>query len=692
MTTSSVQARIVDASLALGGTEVLHGLSQEVSLVPDPAGVGAFLAVHPTLVSQALDRQPNRPAVRGVSSAMSWNLGCPTGVRRFFACHRKSPFWMEPGVGTDWTRLPGETQFVLFQREDGNCLLIAPLMDASFRYALEGSATGLLINGESNDTETRGPGPGVAAFLALGQEPYALIAHAARAVAAHFGLPLRHEKPLPDFIDDFGWCTWDAFYQEVTPEGISQGLASLAEAGVPPRFLIIDDGWLSVASGLKGEQRLTALEPNHKFQGSLADTVRLAKDQHGVRRVLAWHAMTGSWSGLDETRLPGYEVRQVAKSFGPGVLQNNPTLNHGWWGNRVGLPSRKAIPRFYQDYHAMLAAQGIDGVKVDGQAMMEGCASGSGGRVALIRDFREALEESVARHFEGRLINCMSHHTETWYLSPRSNLTRFSDDFYPLKADRHGPHLWINAAIGLWFGEFQHGDWDMFHSRHPLGAFHAAGRAVSGSPLYVSDKPGHHDADLLHKLVFPDGTVARARGVGRLCPDTLFQDPIQEPCLLKIFNHNRHGAVVGAFQVHADGPPLSGQVSAADIPDLAASEHVLYAHTTGRLQRGGCLDLSLPAMGWEIVTLAPVERGLAVVGLAHLMNSGAALQSLQWSGSTCAIALRDGGRLVAWSAARPLAVRAHGRELSYTFETDTGRLSIEVPAGGAISCEIEISP
>ena len=29
---------------------------------------------------------------------------------------------------------------------------------------------------------------------------------------------------LPSFIDWFGWCTWDAFYTDVTAEGVEEGL------------------------------------------------------------------------------------------------------------------------------------------------------------------------------------------------------------------------------------------------------------------------------------------------------------------------------------------------------------------------------------------------------------------------------------------------------------------------------------
>lgn len=29
---------------------------------------------------------------------------------------------------------------------------------------------------------------------------------------------------LPSFLDMFGWCTWDAFYTDVTAEGVEEGL------------------------------------------------------------------------------------------------------------------------------------------------------------------------------------------------------------------------------------------------------------------------------------------------------------------------------------------------------------------------------------------------------------------------------------------------------------------------------------
>lgn len=85
---------------------------------------------------------------------------------------------------------------------------------------------------------------------------------------------------MPDMLNWFGWCTWDAFYTNVTASDVKQGLqrygvlmslshskphmlsffslfarlltkpamffCSLEAGGIPPKFVIIDDGWQSV--------------------------------------------------------------------------------------------------------------------------------------------------------------------------------------------------------------------------------------------------------------------------------------------------------------------------------------------------------------------------------------------------------------------------------------------------------------
>jgi len=78
-------------------------------------------------------------------------------------------------------------------------------------------------------------------------------------------------------------------------------------------------------------------------------------------------------------------------------------------------------------------------------------------------------------------------------------------------------------------------DWDMFHSKHPAALLHATARVVSGSGIYVSDKPGAHDVHLLQRLVLPNGCVIRPQLPGRPTKDILFADVLKDnKTLLKV--------------------------------------------------------------------------------------------------------------------------------------------------------------
>ena len=417
----------------------------------------------------------------------------------------------------------------------------------------------------------------------------------------------------------------------------------------------------------------------------------MAKKEFAVRTFLVWHAIIGYWGGVDGAALLDYDVREQHRSFSAAILQMRPNLNTQYWGNVVGVVPPERIARFYEDYHRRLAASGVDGVKVDNQAVLEGVAQGFGGRVAMTKAYRAALETSVAKHFHGRLINCMANAMESYYCSPRSTLIRTSIDFWPRRPETHGQHLYCNAQVGLWFGEFMQPDWDMFQSAHALSSFHAAGRAVSGGPVYVSDTPDAHNFDLLRKLVLSDGSILRADVPGRPTLDCLLADVTREPVLLKVFNYNRDCAVIGAFNCNyhsasSNRVNIAGTVAPADAPGLRGKEFVGFMHRANRLWRCARYDhapLQLDEGEWEVISFAPVERGLAVIGLADKLNSTGAIMTKKWQrDGSLALTLRDGGDFVAWSAQPVMQVLVDGKPAEFSYDSATGRLSSDIPVGG----------
>jgi raffinose synthase len=491
---------------------------------------------------------------------------------------------------------------------------------------------------------------------------------------------LRAEKPLPPFVDVFGWCTWDAFYQEVSREKVREGLASFAKGGVRPRMMILDDGWQSERTMPSGERRLTGFPANAKFAGDLRPTVDMAKDEFGIETFLVWHAVIGYWGGVDGGALPQYGVREQPRSFSPGILGYHSGANLEWWGALVGLVPPEQIHRFYHDYHRHLRGQGVDGVKVDSQSTIEAVGHGCGGRVALMHAYREALEASTTLHFGGNLINCMSCSSEMFYSAYGSTLTRTSTDFWPNTPSSHGLHLYTNAQVGAWFGEFCWPDWDMFQSGHPMGAYHAAGRAVSGAPIYVSDKPKAHDFPLLRKLVCADGSTLRTLDPGRPTRDCLFRDPTREDVLLKIFSRNATTGVVGAFNARyhedqAERRAVSGDIAPSDVAGLGGDEFAIYAHhaqTMSLAMRGKRLPIRLAELTAEVFTIAPIAGGVAAIGLADKLNSGGAIDSTGWNGKDYVVALRDGGEFVAYTRRKPRAALVDGSPARFEHDEAFG--------------------
>ncbi|CAM4077935.1 Sip1-related alpha-galactosidase [Roseateles saccharophilus] len=652
-----------DAALSSAGRTLLR-LAPGWRLLDDASGVGCFLAPP--------DAEP--------AAYVEHPLGRFEALERFTSLQRFSPFWTRPAVGMAESAVQPETVWLLARDARGGGTLLVPLLDERTRFSLRAGPAGLAVAAETGDPDLACTG-GAALFVAHGSDPHALVHAAAGAVAARLGGRLRAQRELPDFVDLFGWCTWDAFYKEVSPDRVLAGLRSLTDAGVPPRWLILDDGWQQWRQAASGEERLVAFAPNARFGRDLDALVRSAKQDFGVQRVIVWHALLGYWGGLDAEAFPAWGVRRVARSFGPGLLAQEPRWNVWPWGAQLGVPSTEGFAAFYDELHRSLASQGVDGVKVDAQGLLEGVSAGQGGRVALGAASRRALEASALRHFGGRLINCMACTPECLYQSRDSVLLRTSDDFFPNRPESHGLHLFANAMAGMWFGEFMLPDWDMFQSGHPRGAFHAAARAISGGPVYVSDGIGRHDAALLRKLVLSDGRVLRADGPGLPCPDSLFADPTREATLLKIFNRNGDAAVVGLFNA-GETATLAGHAGPGDVPGLGA-DCIAFAHRLGRAWR--CRTDTAPrfelAPGeWELVSFAPIERGVAVIGLADKFNSTAAVASRCWRDSGLDLTLRDGGRFLAWCEQAPLALHCDGAP--HPFRHQDGLLGADLPTGG----------
>ncbi|PHU22358.1 putative galactinol--sucrose galactosyltransferase 1 [Capsicum chinense] len=235
----------------------------------------------------------------------------PVGVledTRFMCLFRFKLWWMTQRMGACGNDIPLETQFMLVEskdttegeREDSPTIytVFLPLLEGQFRAVLQGNEKNEMeICLESGDNAVETNHGLYLVYMNAGTNPFEVINQAVKSVEQHLQtFHHREKKELPSIIDWFGWCTWDAFYTDVTAEGVEDVLKSLSEGGVRPCFLIIDDGWQQIGDeapkdtncvvqeGAQFANRLTGIKENKKFQTKgLKHVVEEAKKQHNVK-------------------------------------------------------------------------------------------------------------------------------------------------------------------------------------------------------------------------------------------------------------------------------------------------------------------------------------------------------------------------------------------------------------------------
>ena len=230
-------------------------------------------------------------------------------------------------------------------------------------------------------------------------------------------------------------------------------------------------------------------------------------------------------------------------------------------------------------------------------------------------------------------------------------MVRNSDDFFPGIPSSHPWHIFVNAHNSLLTSHLNIlPDWDMFQTSHPYSSFHAAGRCVSGGPIYFTDEPGQHNLDLIAQMtartiqgktiILRPSVIGKAVGV---------YTAYEEERLLKVgtFNGGVGGTgILGLFNVSER--PLSELVNLNTFPGVShEEEYVVRSHTTGEVTHPMKLDNETPVIslevevkGYEILSSYPLlvfptpdssdsatpsSTKVAVLGLLGKMTGAAAV-------------------------------------------------------------------
>ncbi len=605
-----------------------------------------------------------------------------SGVKKLLAIYQHKDWWLRPAFPARTAQIPARTQLVLMKGRERYLALLA-VCGREYRTDLEGAGDGIRVTVSSN-CAGKSEIDDISLVYAVGDDPYECCHRAAEYALTLLGRPsmLRERRRYPAMFEKLGWCSWDAFYQKVSRQGILDKLKELKEKKVPVGWALIDDGWLDAdyeAQVLKGLDAAA-----DKFPEGLSECARRMKEEYGISHVGVWHAVMGYWNGLE----PESEAWRLLGG-GCCVLPD---------GRRISAADAGKAFRFYSVWHRYLRDTcGIDFVKVDGQSAISLFYEGRMEYGKASAAVQTGLNASASVYFDNNIINCMGMAPEDMWNRPSSAIARSSDDFVPQVPGGFREHALQNGYNSLLQGQFFWGDWDMFWSSHSENRQNAVLRAVSGGPVYTSDPVGGTDPEYILPLIRRDGTVIRCDGVGMPTLDCLFENAALGGKVLKLFNRYGENYVVAAFSM-GEEKSIRGSIRLSDLPGTEGGTWIVYDQrneAAAFLAEGEEFSFDLGENDAGLFLLMPAEDFVPVGILEKLICPGGILFRRELRARKI-LSLDDEKRAGFVSAKRPTWVLVDGRETAFEEKPCTGTLReacfYTVPMGdaGMDGCMLEV--
>ena len=521
----------------------------------------------------------------------------------------------------DW-----DVQFFYWKYDDGLYGAAIPLSGNGYRTTL-GSEKGKF--GCKSLTYTNDAPSSDIPMMAIGfgEDPYQLFESLYSAGLEMMGKSenMRVKKTYPEPLEYIGWCTWNSSQngKNLDEEHLLQGAATFTDNKFPLGWLLIDDGWFDHTG-----TRLNAFTPNEeKFPNGFKPLTSKLKSQYGLKYVGIWHAYDGYWNGINPDSKLGerYKGELFTWTQKERVDVESKAVSYSFI-----KPQSDSLKAFYDQWHKYFLNEGFDFVKVDNQLVSERMSVDTYPVDLIAVKMHEALYASVFKNFNGAIINCMDMTNEAFYNFGNSAIARTVEDYFPerdggvgYKLEKGGPAAHVLMALynSLYFSQMVYTDFDMFESNNTYGAYHAAARAISGGPVYVTDTPGKQKFDVLWPLVDARGRIIRADRPAMLTEDCLFQ--LQDNKPLKAFSFAGNAGLLAVFNA-ADADQVEGTVSPSEINGLKGESFAGYEFYSNELivmKKNEKKKITLNRMGNKYYNFVPIENGVALIGLVNKYNA-----------------------------------------------------------------------
>ena len=512
----------------------------------------------------------------------------------YMAIENHSRFWCRPFWGKSLSELPERVQSLLIKNGDTYTYYL-PVCDSIFKTVIRGKDGGFEFYTYSNCNTVTECDHQLAFICIEGKDPLSLMKYGARAVCELLdnGLKLREDKTVPDVFNYLGWCSWDSMQIRVNHEGLLEKAKEFKKKNVPVNFAIIDDMWADVphlnelpadiefhemCRNMHASKMRSFVGDPKRFPNGMKDAVEDLKNE-GIANVGIWFPTTGYWAGLDPN---GSEAeRQKDNTV---ILEN---------GEIIVAPEKEKAERYFDDFCSRVKEWGADFVKIDNQGFHQRYEN-----IAPIgesaRAIQNGIDKAADKYFGGALINCMGMPSECMF-NRTSTVSRCSDDFMPESREWFAKNILQCSYNGLLQGQFYVNDWDMWWTDDEQAVKNSLCRAISGGPIYVSDKIGRTNPEILKPLCLEDGRIIRPDESATPTADCLIQNPTTTDKIFKIRNRIGDNGVCAVFNINAENKPVSGTLAPTEL-GIADRDYIFYEHftkQTGVLKSGESLNISL---------------------------------------------------------------------------------------------------
>lgn len=580
--------------------------------------------------------------------------------------HHETEAFTVPLCVTSFEEIPSKSYFILIQECESFTVFFC-LSHQDISVSLSGAKEGVVLNlttGTSPDSEkTRH------ALLCLrGKHLYETIQNAmklALTLTGGMGKLLQDKLAPPTWLNSLGWESGIAMGANVSHQNIMESVKSLVDAGYPPGFVLIDEGWQHLISNVKdkkGKKLLASFE---------ADPIRFPKGIRGVVDDLAglgvkyvgvWHGMMGYRGGIHS---------KLAEAY---YLPSGPKKRY-FLGCDLGHTFQ-----FFYDYYGYLREHGVAFIKVGDQSSVADFCQGNIEVTALYKNLQAAMQAAASIQFNSAHFNTECLRNENLFYWGNSRIARAAEDIEASDPSGVKRAIRNNLTNSLWLQHLMQPDFDAWLTYTPQSEVLAIFHALSGSINVIGDPAGEHNKALINKFVLPCGHLLKADKPLTVCQDSIFCNPLEEKCVYKAFTFKGEYGIIGAFNLVNGSRTVHGKVSPRDVEGLEGDLFALFSHHNGFIKlihTDENVAITLKSNESDVFTLAPVRNGIAVLGGCSYFLAPGPIVEVLIEDESIHISTLVSTRLLIYCERQILEVRRNGRTIPWEYDSKRYILSID---------------